>query len=69
MMVVHLDGTYVLVDPQTGEVVLPFDSMADAAAGVRGILAGGYTYDGDDDVTLTPSDERAGNDADIGLFY
>lgn len=69
MVLIEVDGTYWVVDPQTGEVVGPFDSVADAETGVRDILDGGYTYDEGDDVTLTPSDELAGSDADIGPFY
>ncbi|GIX01040.1 MAG: hypothetical protein KatS3mg111_4372 [Pirellulaceae bacterium] len=69
MVLIEQDGVYFVVDPQTGEVVGPFNSIDEAEDGVREILDDHYNYDEDDDVVLNPSEDLAGADADIGPFY
>lgn len=49
---VEQDGTYFVIDPQSGELVGPFSSVSEAEAGVRDILDQHYNYDESDDVTL-----------------
>lgn len=62
MVLIEQDGTYFIVDPQTGQVVGPFDSVEDAEDGVREILDNGYNYEEDDVVTMTPSDSLGGGE-------
>jgi hypothetical protein len=57
MTLVKQDGTYFVIDPQSGELVGPFSSVAEAEQGVRDILDAHYNYDESDDVTLNPVEE------------
>ena len=67
MVLIEQDDTYFVVDPQTGQVVGPFDSLDDVEDGVREILdpnqgGGGYNdYDADGTVTMNPSDGLSGS--------
>jgi hypothetical protein len=57
MVLIQQGDGYFVVDPQSGMVVGPFSSVAEAEEGVRDILDQHYNYDPSDDVTINETED------------